>query len=134
MSLLRAIGEYSYKMRIEGNWFVNFADAIPVLTYPPALLAKYGLLFKDESMKQYSAFMLNLVNNSTHSYYTSALSDLNEFFNFVNTHREIEKFKPIAPKLDLVWLSDIQVVNTRSKKEATNTFFLAAKAGTNRKC
>ena len=43
--LLRKIGEYAYKMRITGNWFVNFADAIPRISYPPSLLYQYGLLF-----------------------------------------------------------------------------------------
>lgn len=45
VKLLRLIGEYAYKMHIKDNWFVNFADSVPLLTYPPSLIAMYGRMF-----------------------------------------------------------------------------------------
>ena len=140
--LIHLIGEYSYKMRITGNWFVNFADAIPLLTYPPSLLYKYGQLFEDQVMKQYAAFMMTYVGKgSTKEQFLRSMidgamgGDLNEFWNFVITRKGIEAEKAEAPEADLVWLPDIQVFNVRSKKTVAEKarFFLAGKAGSNRK-
>lgn len=140
--LIHLIGEYSYKMRITGNWFVNFADAVPLLTYPPSLLYKYGQLFEDKVMKQYAAFMMTYVGHGTtkDSFLKSMIDgamggDLNEFWNFVITRKDIEAEKAEAPEADLVWLPDIQVFNARSKKTVPekSRFFLAGKAGSNRK-
>ena len=50
VKLLKLIGEYSYKMHIKDNWFVNFADSIPMLTYPPSLIAMYGKMFNGRSL------------------------------------------------------------------------------------
>src|SRR5699024_7651238 len=50
VKLVKAIGDYTYKLHIDRNWFVNFADASPVINYPPSLLAKYGVLFNDREM------------------------------------------------------------------------------------
>ncbi|KAH9403466.1 hypothetical protein TYRP_015357 [Tyrophagus putrescentiae] len=125
--LLKAIGEYAYKMRITGNWFVNFADSVPVLTYPPELLLKYGDLFKDEGQQ----------NSGGKSHFVAMLGsgDLNGFFSFVEVYSRLESLKAEAPELDTVWLPDIQVMAVRSKKttevQEKSRFFLAAKAGNN---
>lgn len=140
--LIHLIGEYSYKMRITGNWFVNFADAVPLLTYPPSLLYKYGQLFDDKVMKQYAAFMTTYIGQgSTKDSFLKSMidgamgGDLNEFWNFVITRKGIEAEVAQAPEADLVWLPDIQVFNARSKRTvaANARFFLAGKAGSNRK-
>ena len=92
--------------------------------------------FVDESMKQYSAYMWHLATQkSVSAYFISTLNDLNEFINGVNWHTEIAKEKAVAPELGLVWMPDIEVLVTRSKSASTGNgkFFLAAKAGTNRK-
>ena len=140
--LLQAIGKYAYKMRITGNWFVNFADSVPVLTYPPELLLKYGDLFKDEVMRKYAAFMWGAIkrgqqSSGSKSHFVAMLGsgDLNGFFSFVEIYSRLESLKPEAPELDTVWLPDIQVMAVRSKKttevQEKSRFFLAAKAGNN---
>jgi len=59
-------------------------------------------------------------------------ADLNEFCNYLNLHKEIESYKTDAPILDLVWMSNVQVVNGRSKATTTGPkLFVAAKAGHN---
>lgn len=125
-------------MRISENWFVNFADSVPRLSYPPELLYNYGVLFKDDLMKEYAAYMLQFVQKVDGSENFMRLigwGDLNGFFAFAEIFPKLEKLQPVAPELETVWLKNIQVMSARSKKEVETKrrFFLSAKAGNNGK-
>lgn len=125
IQLIRNIGEYVYKMHIGQNWYVNFADSIPVIDYPPSVIAKYGLLYKDTNMQHFSAYVLEFYKD----YFKEAASDINEFANFLHTRRWIESFEPEAPRFPFALMEDIQVLTSHSKE-----LFVGAKFGNNGKC
>jgi len=130
--LLKLIGDYSYKMLIERDWYVNYADSLPVIHHPPALVAMYGILLNDESMKEYSGYRLSLTDER--AYFARILGDdINEFWNYLTIYKTIHTFSTKAPYHELIWLPDVEVVNGRSKRDAATNFFISAKAGNNRK-
>ena len=79
--------------------------------------------------------MLGFEDKNKNYYINLVHQDLNEFFNFITLHQEIESYPKVAPHLDLIWLPNIQVFIVRSKKNSPigHNFFLAGKAGNNRK-
>ncbi len=99
-------------------------------------------------MKEYASYMNtleggNFKENKNRTAIAHALlhdlADVNEFFNFIAYHGAIDQEAPLAPSLPLVWLPDIQVVTARVKIDEVkdgssllNSFFMAAKAGSNR--
>ncbi|NOZ60700.1 MAG: heparinase, partial [Calditrichaeota bacterium] len=48
--LIKKMGQYLYKMWIDGNYFVNFADCHPELTPEPTLLYCFGKKIKDPNL------------------------------------------------------------------------------------
>lgn len=125
--LIKKIGEYVFKMHIYNNWYVNFADAVPVINYPPSLIAKFGVLFDDDSMKHYAAYVYKFHKD----YYKELTTDINEFRNFLHDRQLIETYKPESPSFDYFWFSDIQVFTSRSKTNDKD-LFIAGKFGNNR--
>jgi hypothetical protein len=55
--LIHNIGSYIYKMHIDHNRFVNFADASPFLTPDPTKVLKYETIFKNEIMKEFASYL-----------------------------------------------------------------------------
>jgi hypothetical protein len=58
--LIHSIGAYIYKMHIDRDRFVNFADAPGKLIIDPTLVLKYGTLFNDEKLKQFASYLYQL--------------------------------------------------------------------------
>ncbi len=129
--LLHSIGAYIYKMHIDGNRFVNFADASGKLVPDPTLVLKYGTLFNDEKLKQFASYLYglaggdNTLNNSANS------GDLNAFVNEISAHEMLKTITPKAPQVIESWLPDVQVIALRSNEGSPKGMFLGAKAGTN---
>lgn len=127
--LLKHIGEYPIRMRIFDNWYVNFADSVPIINYLPSLFWKYGQLFNEDIMKQYASYVHKLNNQTV----VEMTGDLNEFFNYISVQADLAKTPAKAPSSDIWYFRDIQVATLRSKPEFKDQLFVGAKAGNNRK-
>jgi hypothetical protein len=126
--LIHNIGSYIYKMHIDRNKFVNFADAPAFLTTDPTKVLKYGTVFNDNVMKEFSSYLY-------HSFQKDALllssGDLNSFVNELLSHESLNTITPKAPQMAESWLPDLQVITLRSHEGSAKGLFLGAKAGTN---
>lgn len=131
IKLIKSIGEYSYKMRIHSNWFVNFGDSVPVIVYPVASLYKYGQIFHDPVMRRYAAYVYraNPVASDVDS-----IGVFSDFLNFIQIREDVLRERPQAPEVPFSWMPDIQVVTARGKanrKSGGQSLFLGAKFGNN---
>jgi len=54
--IVKSIGDYIYKMHINADYFVNFADAHAKTVPDPTLVYHYGELFNNTVMKQFGSY------------------------------------------------------------------------------
>ncbi len=129
--LLYSIGTYIYKMHIDRDRFVNFADAPGKLLLDPTLVLKYGTLFNDEKLKQFASYLYQLAGSDRVLTDSAASGDLNAFVNEISAHEMLKSITPKAPQMIESWLPDLQVITMRSHEGSPKGMFLGAKAGTN---
>jgi len=61
--LLNRMGSYIYKMHIAGEYFVNFADAVPQMIPDAESVYRYGEMFDNDSLKQFGTYLFQLSGN-----------------------------------------------------------------------
>jgi hypothetical protein len=131
--LLHSIGTYIYKMHIDSDRFVNFADASGKSIPDPTLVLKYGTLFNDEKLKQFASYLYQLSGSDRVLTDSAGSGDLNAFVNEISAHEMLKTITPKAPQMTESWLPDVQVITLRSQEGSPKGMFLGAKAGTNGK-
>lgn len=125
--LVKNIGQYIYKVHIQDDYYVNFADAA-ALTRPSAVqVFLYGKKIQDEQMMAFGAWLAQ----------REQLTDGNIKVNMARTLAtfqalpEIAKTTPEEPFVSHSWFPDLQVLVSRANDAAGKGFFLAAKGGHN---
>ncbi len=146
--LLKRIGDYIYKMHIAGDYFVNFADALPHTVPDPYTVYAFGQYFNDDTLKHFAAYLLGLRKQSLSS------TSIDDFVQGVEAYAALHSISPIDPSASVIgsgassigsgtssigsgtssigsgasafWLSDVQVMVARS-----GDFFVAAQGGNN---
>jgi hypothetical protein len=126
--LIHNIGSYIYKMHIDHNRFVNFADASPFLTPDPTQVFKYGTVFNDQVMKEFASYLYHLPEKDE---LLLSSGDLQSFVNELLSRQILSTITPKAPQMAESWLPDSQVITLRSHEGSAKGLFLGAKAGTN---
>lgn len=121
-------------MQIDGDYYINFADA-PALVFPDAALVyRYGQRIEDESMMALGEWLA--VEQGLHEFGYSQRSPRS----VVNFQRQLRGLfalddmgtEYVAPPLPRdVWLDEIQVMVARDNEGASGGLFLAAKGGHN---
>lgn len=125
--LIHRIGAYLYKVHIDQNYYVNFADAAVANAQDFVKIYKYGRLFKDEQLLQFAAY-LRQINKGAENF---DLGNVNNFVNVLAIRDAFTKLKPVAPQLRYVWLNDIQILTARQEQGNAKGLFFAAKGGHN---
>ncbi|MEZ4659445.1 MAG: heparinase II/III family protein [Caldilineaceae bacterium] len=141
--LIQEIGRFIYRVQIDGDYYINFADA-PALVYPDAMLVyRYGLRIggpqmmshglwlaerqdvqsggTDEAAEQKSGAMQRRHVPTSLGRLLPALFTLNSLPTL-----------PVSPPLPRdVWLNEIQVMVARDATGSAAGLFVAAKGGHN---
>ncbi|WP_182961216.1 heparinase II/III domain-containing protein [Pedobacter gandavensis] len=124
-TLLHKIGTYTYNMQIAGDYVVNFADASAKYSQNPESVYQYGLMFKDDKLKNYASFLFSKKNKKV------SADDISDFLAMSNVYRDLEITPSKAPYPAYVALPDLQVFNARQKAGSNQGLFFAAKGGNN---
>lgn len=127
IELLPQIGRYIYRVHIDQNNYVNFADAAVANVQDAGKVYKFGRLFHDEKLLQFAAY-LRKINQGTEGL---DLGNINGFVNSLQIKDEISAPKPLAPQLQYVWLPDVQILTARQEQGTAKGLFFAAKGGHN---
>jgi len=123
--LLHKIGSYTYNMQIADKYVVNFADAFSKYGQNPESVYQYGVMFKDEKLKNYASFLFNSGNRQV------SADDVSDFLAISNVYQTLKLTPAKAPYPLYAILPDLQVFNARQKAGSTQGLFFAAKGGTN---
>jgi hypothetical protein len=124
--LLHDMGTYIYKMQITGNYFVNFADALPKTIPNPESVFRFGEMFNDDALKQFGAYLFNLDKKEIGNNKNVA-----EFLQTLDVYKELTTTRPKAPMPAYSCLPDLEVVTARTKSGSDNGLFLAVQGGNN---
>ena len=120
--LIKNIGEYIYKVNIDGKKFVNFADCRPSIEPNAPLIERYGIKCGSEGMVAF-AKSLSDESGSFHPDWQvyRSLMDL-----FTPSREPVSCPLPTAS-----WLSDLKVMTLRESGKSNSGTFLSAKGGHN---
>ena len=125
--LIRNIGTYIYKAYIDYPYFVNFADASPVINYNGPQVFRYGSRIDDEVMMSFGTFGAKKLSMD------ELIEERNisrHLFLFDN-YEEIFQYPAKEPLIRDAWLPDTEVMIAREKEGTNEGFYLAAKGGHN---
>ncbi|XP_054156814.1 uncharacterized protein LOC128955195 [Oppia nitens] len=129
--LIKSIGDYIYKMHIDKNYFVNFADAAAKQVADPTLIYHYGQLFNNSLMKQFGSYIYEFAGGD-HYFLTDGFNGhLHQYFMELDAYPHLKTETPKAPQPLESWLPDLQVITLRTREGSPEGLFLGAKAGTN---
>lgn len=126
--LIHKIGSYTYKTHIKNNLFVNFADASAVTIPSPFHVFKYGKMFNDPILKNFSSYLYQLEYPNGNKFSDKSL---HYFILNIKTANEITPLLPASPMLKQNWLPHLQVITLRENQGKTEGLFFAAKGGHN---
>lgn len=126
--LVHRIGSYIYKMHVDSNRFVNFADASARTIPPPHAVYLFGTQFRDSLLQNFGAYLAKLENPDSNSIKNPSLA----FFIYNLENRSAWLSTPArAPFTAVNWLPDLQVLSMRSKAGTPEGLFFAAQGGHN---
>ncbi|MCL2016820.1 MAG: heparinase II/III-family protein [Defluviitaleaceae bacterium] len=129
--LIKNMASYIYRVYIDKQYYVNFADAHAKVNVPAALLYRTGKKTNDETLVKFAEYVMK--NNLTERRYEQEYWCL--FRTFANIFQKYEDDKtaslpslPTLPALpNFFYFEGIQVLTARN----ANGLFFAAKAGHN---
>lgn len=124
--LVREIGKYIYRVHIDGNYFVNFADGDARLTVSADVVYRYGKRIGDAKMARFGAYAFRR-NAVSRDRLASPMRVLAELFDAQALLEEPAE----APYERDVWLPDTQVFATREQAGSSAGLYVAAKGGHN---
>jgi len=110
--LIHSIGKYIYTMHIDGNKFVNFADAAPFQVPNPAQIFKYGKIYSDQTLKDFAAYFVEIRDKR---FGFGQIENMPEFIIDLLEHPQIVKATPKAPLFKEAFLPDLQVRLNKAK-------------------
>ncbi len=134
---IRDIGRFIYRVHIDDDYYINFADA-PALVRPDGpLVYGFGRRIEDEDMIAHGLWLCErqgLKKNGYNCLRGGGAVNLQRLLRGLFTLKDLPEAESVAPQLRNVWLPRIEVVAMREVGGTADGFFLAAKGGHNREC
>lgn len=128
--LICDIGKYIYKVNIDKDAFVDFADSHPYLTPSVSSIFEFGESCGDDTMKQFAAYFAKEHGDAADEFLRDK-ENLQSFVNYLQIYPEIKNTPPHQPLMKSAWFPDLQVLTVRSQAGSAKGLFMAAKGGTN---
>lgn len=125
--LIQNIGKFIKRVQIHDRYFVNFADASPLVSPSPFLLYRYGKRIGDVGMMGMAAHFEVKKNHAKRETNGSIAREIPALL----YKSELADIKPYQPLPRDAWLSEIEVMTARDKAGSADGFYVAAKGGHN---
>lgn len=122
--ILRNMASYIYKMHIADNYYVNVADASPVINADGLLLYRMGTALGDNIMTSFGAWTFH--RQPVETPINTDFAKPRMLFN-IKVWEECSRSGGQAPMLQDMWLESIQLMSARTEKG----LFVAAHGGHN---
>jgi len=123
--LVRRMGEYIMNVNIDGNYYVNFADARPRLEHAGKRIARYGEKCASPALRAFGEAVAEANPINTYYFFGMCYRVLKDAM----TRGVRNKQKPAPQKF--VWYEGHKVAVLRESEDTKCGFFLATKGGTN---
>ncbi len=128
--LVRAIGQYIYKVYIKDDYFINFADASGKISPEAGLIYRFGKRINDPVMMGFGAFLARRQGIGDESR-IARNGSLGRLLPDLIGVRELKDARPAEPLLRDFWFPDLQVMGARSYPDTSKGLYFAAKGGHN---
>ncbi|RZM24632.1 MAG: hypothetical protein EOO88_22175 [Pedobacter sp.] len=125
---IHQMGTYLYKVHIDSNYFVNFADAPPRSNPDPAKIYAFGEMFNDDRLKSFAA---SFFQRTWAKQKTMQADEINVFLQNLQISDVMLKTKAQEPLEKSNWLPDLQVLTLRQQQGTNAGLLFAAKGGHN---
>lgn len=126
--LIQDIGRYIYRVHIDQDYFLNFADGNGRLIQQPELLYRFGKRLDNQVLVDFAVEFYYLTDDIIN------LTKIYPFFRVLSAVFNGEVLKKAShkfPYLQDVWLPEIEVMAARQKGGSKEGLYLAAKGGHN---
>ncbi|NCO91503.1 MAG: heparinase [Armatimonadetes bacterium CG_4_10_14_3_um_filter_66_18] len=123
-SLVQEIGRFIYRIHLDGEYFVNFADASALVVPPPTVVFGYGKRIGDERLQALGSWLARTPGEVKRESLGRVLAGLFDFPALRSTEAQ-----PPLPRD--AWLNEIQVMVARDRAGSPAGLCLAAKGGHN---
>ena len=129
--LIQEMGRFIARAHIADNYFINFADAGPLVRPDGLLTYRYGRRIGDKKLAAFGAWCVRQQGEMEHGISIGGMTSLSRVLPGLFLIREAAESpaEPVYPKS--VWLKEIQVMAARDEEASTIGFYLAAKGGHN---
>lgn len=124
--LIGEMGRFIYRAHIDGDYYLNFADATAVLKPEAELIYRYGKAIGDRDMMAFGAWAPRRSGGNNAGGWGRPIESPMRWLPLIFTSAEIASAEAYAPKPHDVWLPETQVMVARD-----DHWYVAAKGGHN---
>jgi len=128
--LIKEMGRYIFRVYINDQYFINFADAAAKLNPDASVVFRYGKSIGDADLMGFGAFLARR-QNLGEDYIRGGWGCLVRVLPALFHLDELLKTEPRELLLSDFWLPELQVMGARSVEGSKNGLYLAAKGGHN---
>ena len=129
--LIGEMGRFIYRVHIDGDYYINFADATAVLEPEAVLIYRYGQAIGDRDMAAFGAWASQKSAGDDAGGWGRPIESPMRWLRSIFSAAEIAEAETYAPQPGNVWLPDIQVMVVRDEGRTGEGWYVAAKGGHN---
>lgn len=128
--LIQEMGRFIYRVHIDGEYYINFADAPATVTPEAHLIYRYGLAIGDPDMAAFGAWAAQTTPFGISSW-GRPIESLMRWLRAIFSAAEIAQAEAYPPQPRDVWLPNTEVMVARDRARSAAGFYVAAKGGHN---
>lgn len=122
---------YICKMHVDGNYYVNYADADAKMTPDAHHIYRMGKMTENEDLKAFAAALYGQKKDKSHPGIDGCSALMYRQIKKLFCNDELSKLDNGFPYVSDAWFEGIQVMSSRTDPRRSNGLFLSAKGGNN---
>lgn len=130
-SLIQEMGRFIYRVHIDGDYYINFADASAIVIPESHLIYRYGQAIGDPDMMAFGAWAAQTSPDGGAASWGRPIESPMRWLRVIFSADEIAKAEAYPPQPRDVWLPNIEVMAARDEARSGRGFYVAAKGGHN---
>ena len=129
--LIQAMGRFLHRVHIDGEYFINFADASGTVLPESTLVYRYGQAIGDRDMAAFGAWAAQVLSSSGAGGWGRPIESPMRWLRMIFSAAEIAQAPAYAPQPRDTWLPVIEVMAARDQAGSADGWYVAAKGGHN---
>lgn len=129
--LIQEMGKFIYRVHIDGEYALNFADATAIVKPEAHLIYAYGQAIGDADMMAFGAWAAKSTPDNTERRWGRPIESPMRWLRAIFSAAEVDAAESYAPQPRDVWLPMIEVMTARDQARSSKGFYVAAKGGNN---